>query len=83
MLQEDGKKRPSCEVKLHNALCNLLKELSPWETKLLSATKRLRTKLKHEWNDYEKRLVLLGLYVYMKVFILNSVLLESISSIFW
>lgn len=53
--KEDGKKRPSCEVKLHSALCNLLKELSPWESKLLGATKRLRTKMKHEWNDYEKR----------------------------
>ncbi|KAG7177152.1 hypothetical protein Hamer_G000396, partial [Homarus americanus] len=38
--KEEGKKRPSCEVKLHYALCNLLSELSPWESKLLSATKR-------------------------------------------
>ncbi|XP_068200989.1 uncharacterized bromodomain-containing protein 10-like isoform X2 [Palaemon carinicauda] len=48
-------KRPSCEVKLHRALCNLLSELSPWETKLLSANKRLRTKLRNEWNDFVKR----------------------------
>lgn len=55
--KEDAKpeKRPSCEVKLHRALCNLLTELSPWETKLLSANKRLRTKLRNEWNDFIKR----------------------------
>ncbi|KAK3855736.1 hypothetical protein Pcinc_037881 [Petrolisthes cinctipes] len=53
--KEDNKKRPSSEVKLHYALCNLLNELSPWETKLLSATKKLRTKLRHECNDFEKR----------------------------
>ncbi|XP_047501630.1 histone-lysine N-methyltransferase trr-like [Penaeus chinensis] len=48
-------KRPMCEVKLHRALCNLLNELSPWESKLLAANKRMRTKMRHEWTDYQKR----------------------------
>ncbi|KAK7066542.1 hypothetical protein SK128_019295, partial [Halocaridina rubra] len=47
-------KRPSCEVKLHRALCNLLSELSPWESKLLTADKKLRTKLRNQWNDFIK-----------------------------
>lgn len=44
-----------CEVKLHRALCNLLSELSPWESKLLAANKRMRTKMRHEWTDFQKR----------------------------
>lgn len=47
--------KPLCEIQLYETLCNLLKELKPWESKLQKVIKRSRLHLKKEWDDYKSK----------------------------
>ncbi|XP_052065701.1 uncharacterized protein KIAA2026-like [Mytilus californianus] len=47
--------RKRCVVQLHNRLCYLLKELEPWEQKLIQATKKARLKMKKEYECYDEK----------------------------
>ncbi|XP_076103108.1 uncharacterized protein LOC143072174 [Mytilus galloprovincialis] len=47
--------RKRCVVQLHNRLCYLLKELEPWEQKLIQATKKNRLKMKKEYECYDEK----------------------------
>ncbi|XP_064601292.1 uncharacterized bromodomain-containing protein 10-like [Liolophura sinensis] len=44
--------RKKCVTELYDRLVFLLKELEPWESKLVQATKRARAKLRKEKQDY-------------------------------
>ncbi|CAC5417501.1 unnamed protein product [Mytilus coruscus] len=47
--------RKRCVVQLHNRLCYLLKELEPWEQKLIQAIKKARFKMKKEYECYDEK----------------------------
>lgn len=40
------------EVELYDRLCYLLKELEPWEQKLIQANKKAKIKLRREHENY-------------------------------
>lgn len=46
--------RKQCEIELHQRLAFLLKELEPWEQKLVQAVRRARIKLRREFDDYKE-----------------------------
>ncbi|XP_022256590.1 uncharacterized protein KIAA2026-like isoform X2 [Limulus polyphemus] len=51
-----GKNRKNiCETHLCNQLRALLAEVEPWETKLHLTERRIRMRLKKEWEDFQKR----------------------------
>ena len=49
--------RKKCVVQLHNRLVYLLKELEPWEQKLMQATKKARLKMKKEYEYYDEKVM--------------------------
>lgn len=46
--------RKPCEVALHERLALLLKELQPWESKLVQASRRMRIKIRREFEDFKE-----------------------------
>ncbi|XP_071100239.1 uncharacterized bromodomain-containing protein 10-like [Haliotis cracherodii] len=46
--------RKRCEVELHARLLYLLKELEPWETKLLQARRKARVKIRKELDEFKE-----------------------------
>ncbi|XP_067654927.1 uncharacterized bromodomain-containing protein 10-like [Haliotis asinina] len=46
--------RKRCEVDLHARLMYLLKELEPWETKLLQARRKARVKIRKELDEFKE-----------------------------
>ena len=54
LLQTEGDRR---EAELYDRLEFLLKELEPWESKLIQANRRMRLKMKKEKNSYTELVV--------------------------
>ena len=52
--QTPSGKRKRCEQELYDRLLYLLKELEPWEQKLLQAHKKARLKMRKEQENYKE-----------------------------